>query len=236
MVRHDRTPALFKKHLQDAREMLDGRPMRTNLLQAVLIEAWNEWGEGSYIEPHNEYGFEYLDAIREVFTDAPAAHADPAPVDAGLGPYDVPAEPPGRTAWTFNQSAEGWDNTMHCEAVKTLAGILTTTTTGDDPALFGPPMQAPAATFTRVMLRLRLTPADGRPARDTAQLFWRTRRWAESEASSVRFPVEVDGQWHDYELKTAGNPRWKGVVTRLRLDVGARAGVKVELDDIGLQP
>ena len=65
----------------------------------VLIEAWNEWGEGSYIEPHQEYGFGYLDAIRDVFTPAAKAHDDVTPADVGLGPYDVPprspAAPPG---------------------------------------------------------------------------------------------------------------------------------------------
>jgi hypothetical protein len=55
----------------------------------ILVEAWNEWGEGSYIEPHQQFGFGYLDAIREVFTDAPKAHADTTPADVGLGPYDV---------------------------------------------------------------------------------------------------------------------------------------------------
>ena len=44
---------------------------------------------------HQEFGFGYLDAIREVFTDAPKAHDDVTPADAGLGPYDVPpASPP----------------------------------------------------------------------------------------------------------------------------------------------
>ena len=54
----------------------------------ILIEAWNEWGEGSYIEPHREFGFGYLDAVRRVFSDAPLEHTDLTPSDVGLGPYD----------------------------------------------------------------------------------------------------------------------------------------------------
>jgi hypothetical protein len=234
MVRFGRTPELFKQHLHQARAWLERPEARPRLLPAILIEAWNEWGEGSYIEPHQEHGFAYLDAIREVFTSAPVPHQDLAPVDVGLGPYDVPPEPPSRTAWTFAQNAEGWDNTMNCDAVKVKDGVLHTVTAGQDPALFGPPMQASASHWPKVWVRLRLTPTAGPAFRDHAQLFWRTKRWAESEASSLRFPVEVDGQWHDYELRVSENLRWRGIITRLRLDPANRAGVRVELDEIRL--
>jgi hypothetical protein len=42
-------------------------------LPFFLIEAWNEWGEGSFIEPSASHGFGHLDALRRVFApDAPA--------------------------------------------------------------------------------------------------------------------------------------------------------------------
>jgi lipopolysaccharide biosynthesis protein len=32
----------------------------------VFIKAWNEWGEGNYLEPDLKYGTQFLDVIRDV--------------------------------------------------------------------------------------------------------------------------------------------------------------------------
>jgi hypothetical protein len=45
-------------------ELLDERPPRTRIL---TINAWNEWTEGSYLEPDTINGMGYLEAIRDVF-------------------------------------------------------------------------------------------------------------------------------------------------------------------------
>lgn len=83
---------------------------------------------------------------------------------------------------------------------------------------------------------MNLQRVDGPPFKDSAQLFWRTRRMPESEASSTRFDVVADGQWHDYRVPVAVNQRWRGVITRLRLDPCNRAGVRIELDGLRLAP
>ena len=37
------------------------------------INCWNEWTEGSYLEPDQRNGMKYLEAVREVFGVGPAA-------------------------------------------------------------------------------------------------------------------------------------------------------------------
>lgn len=64
-VRLNPTPAKFKKLLAAARDLLLSYPPGTPRI--VTIGAWNEFGEGSYIEPTQEWGMQYLEAIRSVF-------------------------------------------------------------------------------------------------------------------------------------------------------------------------
>ncbi len=236
VVRYGRNPDNFRRHLQEARAFLDKYAPRGKALPIALIEAWNEWGEGSYIEPHAEFGFGYLDAIRAVFTNAPPAHVDLAPVDVGLGPYDVPRLPLDKRAWEFERDAEGWESWMEMTDVRVENGCLVGRTTGYDPAFFGPLVRVRASEVSVVHLRLRLTKASGEVQRvtDMGQLFWRTSTIAESEATSVRFPVAIDGQWHEYRLPVRENPRWRGIITRLRLDPCTQPGVLVEVDFLRL--
>lgn len=232
LVRFGRNPENFRRHLQDAKAFLSSH--RPAVLPIIIIEAWNEWGEGSYIEPHVEFGFGYLDAIREVFTNAPKAHTDITPADVGLGRYEVTKHAPTKTAWEFEGDDEGWSSWMNLSDVRVERGCLVAKTVGNDPAFFGPPIQARASEFPFVIVQMRLQSEDKKPFTDVGQLFWQTQTVAESEATSVRFEVIGDGQWHEYRLPVHQNRRWRGIITRLRLDPCARAGVLVELDSIRL--
>lgn len=58
------TPAAFRKALVEARTFLQNRPADQRIL---TINAWNEWTEGSYLEPDTVNGMGYLDAIKAVF-------------------------------------------------------------------------------------------------------------------------------------------------------------------------
>jgi hypothetical protein len=61
------TPAKFAKLCELAREhCLRTKPR----LNAVFVNAWNEWTEGSFLLPEKRYGDGYLKAIRSVFGTA----------------------------------------------------------------------------------------------------------------------------------------------------------------------
>ena len=58
------TPAAFEAALDAARRHLDQNQSARGIL---TINAWNEWTEGSYLEPDAVNGMAYLDAIKRVF-------------------------------------------------------------------------------------------------------------------------------------------------------------------------
>jgi hypothetical protein len=60
------TPENFKKALIQVRNYLDKHPGAQNVCN---INCWNEWTEGSYLEPDTINGMAYLQAIKEVFGD-----------------------------------------------------------------------------------------------------------------------------------------------------------------------
>ena len=58
------TPANFKTALQMAKDRINADPKS---LRVVNINCWNEWTEGSYLEPDTVNGMGYLEAIKSVF-------------------------------------------------------------------------------------------------------------------------------------------------------------------------
>jgi len=82
-------PHDYARLLRQAKEFVAALPADQLGSRMLLLDNWNEWGEGHYIAPYREYGFGYLDAVRTVFADAPEPHVDLIPEDVGLGPYDT---------------------------------------------------------------------------------------------------------------------------------------------------
>jgi len=57
------TPQNFEAALRLAKTFLEEQ----NEPRTLTINAWNEWTEGSYLEPDTVHGMGYLEAIRDVF-------------------------------------------------------------------------------------------------------------------------------------------------------------------------
>ena len=87
-------PETFKKYLVKAKAYADAHPDQPKL---ITINAWNEWVEGSYLEPDERFGMGYLEAVRDVFVspeNGRDAKADvPAQVADSPAKKAKPAEP-----------------------------------------------------------------------------------------------------------------------------------------------
>ena len=58
------TPQKWYNLCRDIFEMVNKRKQEENL---VFIKAWNEWGEGNYLEPDLKFGRQYLDETRKAW-------------------------------------------------------------------------------------------------------------------------------------------------------------------------
>ena len=91
-VRTGSTPEKFADMCRRARRHVDPR------LNMVLAECWNEFGEGSYIEPCEETGFGHLRAMRETFAPHAETHSESAVPDGNEKvAFTFRAIPPQRT-------------------------------------------------------------------------------------------------------------------------------------------
>lgn len=64
VTRFNHSPEAFKNFLSEAKRYADEHPEQPKF---VMINAWNEWIEGSYLLPDRYWGYQWLEAVREVF-------------------------------------------------------------------------------------------------------------------------------------------------------------------------
>lgn len=57
------TPEKFKYYLSNLLEIVAKQNK-----EFIFLTAWNEWGEGAYLEPDSKYGMDYLKAIKDIVT------------------------------------------------------------------------------------------------------------------------------------------------------------------------
>ena len=217
----DRTPELLGKLCREARKFADAQGTRT-----IVLGPWNEWGEGSYIEPYAEYGFSDLDEIRRAFCEPGSYPPNIVPADIGRGPYDLPEDVPA-TAWTFDQPGDrlGWSGNS-VESLTVVDGALCGRSTGRDPVLNCPAIQIDTTEYRRLVVRMKAN-------RDTlAQVFWGTSRSGHSERASCRVKVPGDGAFHEYIFDLGANRNWRGVATSLRFDAVSGSDVEFAIDSV----
>ena len=81
-------PEKYKELLQKMKEITDSLPDDAWAKKIVMIDNWNEWDEGHFVAPSHKFGFKYLQAIREVFTECNNLPDYIAPHDQGFTGYN----------------------------------------------------------------------------------------------------------------------------------------------------
>ena len=64
IILHNNSPKLWRELCKKTKEIVQTNSDKDNLL---FIKAWNEWGEGNYMEPDSKYGKAYIEEAGKVF-------------------------------------------------------------------------------------------------------------------------------------------------------------------------
>jgi hypothetical protein len=218
-------------------------------LNLLIVEAWNEWGEGGYLEPSKERGFAFLDAMRDVFARQSGPHTDVVPTPEQVAGYDTKLtfsdidtdyilrdrakhgiRPVTALDWSFDTDGDpkGWGNAGNVTAPVVTGGAWSARSFTDDPMIIGPGLMAvDAAKYPALEVRMRV---DGGKM---GQVFWRLDGMGNfTEEASCKFPLITDGQFHVYRVPLADNAQWRGTIRQLRFDPTDAEGVSIAVDYI----
>lgn len=215
------TPAAFRSMAQALPDYVEKEhPL-------ALVEAWNEWGEGTVIEPGKEHGFDYLSALLNVLGQTPPkTYQVPVPDQAS---YDRMQMPPlhldeAPYAERLN-AARQWSSglKMDFENKRSLwlrpawsmnyawidGGSLHALASGDGAALDSPsPIWLDAAKVGGIGMRLKTAQAT------SVLLQWKNGRDAAWQSTA---PVPLSGgAWETCRFECAGRPGWSGSIDQFR--------------------
>jgi hypothetical protein len=142
--------------------------------------------------------------------------------------YVPQISPPAKEInWRFSQGRlRDWTAANDLAQLRIEEGTLVTKSTGPDPYMVSASMRIDSSEYSRIVIRMKT-----RVGRH-AQFFWSTGKEPISEATSMRFQIESDGEFHDYVIPVAEHGKWKGVITSLRLDPTDLAGSEIAVESI----
>lgn len=232
-VIYDRSVAEFTRHLKDMKTWLDRRGEKM-----FVLGPWNEWTEGSYIEPCSEFGFEMLRAIRTVFCTDAGVSDDLSPQDMGLGPYDFELNlgQMRQDSWDFRGGQElfGWGALMYLADLRLTPAGLAMTSVGRDPAIRSGDVRLDARAYTALEVTMAIKPAPGE--KDFAAFFWGTTFMPINGEANVSCPLHADEGMHRYRFDLAQHPKWQGTLKRLRFDPIQAGDRTITIESIKLVP
>ncbi|WP_173218696.1 OmpL47-type beta-barrel domain-containing protein [Paenibacillus alba] len=234
------TPSEFQSLAQWTKDsFMPSLPAGSLGKKLVMLDNWNEFGEGHFIMPAGLAGFGYVDAIRNVFGDS-ASHIDSVPTQAQKDRINT-LYPAGRVVpnlnqpqpvmtnvygnmWEFNTpgDAEGWTVEKQIVGVTVQDGTFSGLTNNTDPGIRSADhlgIKAEDIPYLVIRMKNGTNDIDGR-------FFFTTEAdgtW--NEAKAVGFYVKPqDNEYTEYVIEAWQNKNWTGTIRQLRIDPTSSVG------------
>jgi hypothetical protein len=204
--------------------------------KVVMLDNWNEYGEGHFLMPSGLHGFEYLDALRSTFTTG-GNHTDSQPTLAQTNRINVlfptdrhiplvwPPLPPALPIttfysgqWEFNTdgNSQGWSATKQVSDLTVSEGKYSGITTGTDPGIVSADHLGIAA-GDAAYLQIGMSTSLGA----SGQIYFITEAdgvWSENKVT--RFYVENSGENQIvYNIPMYQVAGWQGTIRQIRIDM-----------------
>ena len=244
---YGRTPEKFRAACAAIKDVC-----RRKGLKRVVVSPLNEWQEGSYIEPNEEYGFAMYDALRDVFCEKPKDGwpSNLVPQDIGMPLHEFPPmflSPVQR--WTFDSSTEGWYRQPFGAPTVTwndgTIRFITTRIGNYNIRQRMLPFDASRYGFFKV--RMRITPNQHQKPDCKTRLMhlkWGTTEnpimgkdlSVDFESQVASAEVKADGEWHEYEIDLSHTPLWCGNVNELWFEAVDLSSAFVDIDWMKFEP
>jgi len=231
-VRTGATPAQYQTMLQAAKARIDGGQNPPIL----MVDAWNELGEGHWSEPTAGLGFGYLDAIRGVFVGN-SPHTDVGPADVGLPLVETQPATPLLTftsaadldPWLVSPGSPYYDYSVNISNSQVTNNQWTFTSSGGA-ILSRMGFNLNAADYSAVAIRMSATAAAG------VTFYWGAAD--EPGVSAIRwaqFQIQP-GATQTYTLALTGQTGWRGIIDTLYFMISCPPNTNFAISSIEFLP
>lgn len=196
----------------------------------VLLDNWNEFGEGHYLMPAQYEGFAFVNAVRSVFSTEPfPANVTPSQAQKerisrlyppGRSIRIVERTPPPKSSdfafdWDFEADQDGWTVDKQVDGLAASESILSGSAAGADPGLLSPDgLTIEAADHPWIRVRMSASPSTG------GEIFFITEAdgvWSESKGVSFHAEPDETG-FGVVDVPMWKVVTWKGRIRQIRLD------------------
>ena len=251
-----KSPELFQDALQIAKNYVDANPI-SGANKMVMLNAWNEQGEGNYIEPSVEYGFDLVNSIKNVFVPTFETTIEEIPSELQKSGIDTTPVDINKSGWYFSNPADRvWvTSNQSTYPVYTYSGlreyyIITNT---DDHNIYHPRFAGVDNLYINTSLyntfetRIKITPLSGYtpPSNPRLQVYYSNQPPGISGMNTPGYPGYIaaagfgesgycDGQWHVYSHSLSDNLYALSGIRQLRIDPmePSTSGMRIEIDYI----